>query len=787
MRFALAAVFAVALAALMLAAPARAATFTVTKTGDTADGACDADCSLREAVIAANASADDDTIVLPAGTFLLSLAGVDEDAAATGDLDVANGVGELLIVGAGRSDTTIDGGGIDRVFDVLEDAELELRDLTVTGGDPSAAAAADDRHGGGLRTHDGRILLTRVTFDSNVAANGGAIHQFGTGNPRVVADLTVFSDNDALGDGGSGFGGAVYNNDPAGDSADGQLVARQSRFESNVAANAGSSGGAIFSSDDGHVAVFESRFINNEAQGFGGAIRNDGLSRLSVADTELIGNEAPDGRGGTIHNQNDASAAILRSEIRDSSAFTAGGALFNQNEAQMTVVGSRIESSTATGTGGINGRGGAIFNQNHGLLTIFDSVIEGGSAEDDGGGMFIQNDSTTNIFDSAIRGFETKTSGGGIFLGNTAVLNMRNSTVSGNEALSADAGEGGGGIYLDFGATLHMSRSTVSGNSTAADGGGIGTDDTDSDINIRIVNSTISGNDAANTGGGLLVRDEASAVVELTTIAENSAASGGGIYNESATSQVLAERSLLGGNTAPDGPNCAGPITSAGFNLDIGASCGFGATGDIENGSALLGPLANNGGPTETHALGAGSDAVDAAGSCDRVTDQRGTSRPQGAACDIGSFELVPPPPEPPPPDDPPASPPATPPAADTRVSGSLIRTRPRQLQRGRRIAVRVRVGAAEPIIAAAGGFLRIRGIRRAIRLRVDRARVGAGRRQILVLVPRRRAHSLAIARLLRRGAVIYARLIVRMRDAAGNTAGRRLTVRLLARPVRRR
>src|SRR5512143_2212057 len=68
--------------------PARAATFTVTKTADTNDGVCDADCSLREAISAANASPGADTISLPAGTYLLTLTnagGTNEDSNATGD------------------------------------------------------------------------------------------------------------------------------------------------------------------------------------------------------------------------------------------------------------------------------------------------------------------------------------------------------------------------------------------------------------------------------------------------------------------------------------------------------------------------------------------------------------------------------------------------------------------------------------------------------------------------------------------------------------------------------
>src|SRR4051812_44538631 len=84
---------------------ASAATFTVTKEADTADGACDADCSLREAVIAANAAAGADTITVPAGTYVLDRVGANEDAADTGDLDITD---DVTINGAGSGSTIVD-------------------------------------------------------------------------------------------------------------------------------------------------------------------------------------------------------------------------------------------------------------------------------------------------------------------------------------------------------------------------------------------------------------------------------------------------------------------------------------------------------------------------------------------------------------------------------------------------------------------------------------------------------------------------------------------------------
>src|ERR1700752_5052481 len=104
-----------------------AAAFTVTKTTDTNDGVCDADCSLREAIIAANATPGADSISLPAAVYTLSLGGVAEDAAATGDLDIT---GTLTITGTGAATSIIDGGGSggagDTVFHILAGALVEI-------------------------------------------------------------------------------------------------------------------------------------------------------------------------------------------------------------------------------------------------------------------------------------------------------------------------------------------------------------------------------------------------------------------------------------------------------------------------------------------------------------------------------------------------------------------------------------------------------------------------------------------------------------------------------------
>jgi CSLREA domain-containing protein len=162
------------LALAVLAAPwpmpggrALADTFQVTKTLDTRDGKCDADCSLREAIIAANQHAGPDTIVVPAGKYVLQQIG-QENQAAAGDLDILD---DLTLIGEGAESTLIDGNQIDRVFKIHSPAVVRLSGLTVQNGN------AND-NGGGI-FNQGTLTLTDCTLSGNSAKNGGGISNTG--------------------------------------------------------------------------------------------------------------------------------------------------------------------------------------------------------------------------------------------------------------------------------------------------------------------------------------------------------------------------------------------------------------------------------------------------------------------------------------------------------------------------------------------------------------------------------------------------------------------------------
>ncbi len=235
-------------------------------------------------------------------------------------------------------------------------------------------------------------------------------------------------------------------------------------------------------------------------------------------------------------------------------------------------------------------------------------------------------------------------SGGGMYINATnGTFIMDNCTIAGNTST-----QDGAGIDLAISTgtgTSMISNSLIADNVTQTDGGGL--DFNASDTRLTIVNSTFSGNEAVGRGGGISHDASgdgdpttATLILDFVTITDNTAGTGSGIdFTETNMTPVPGfeiTSTIIQGNTGDDCANTGGnPITSGGGNV-FGTGCPV--TADDTTGPANLGPLADNGGPTFTHALLAGSAALDFA-TCDgTTTDQRGKPRDAGA-CDAGAFE----------------------------------------------------------------------------------------------------------------------------------------------------
>jgi CSLREA domain-containing protein len=281
--------------ALVMAAPVDAATFSVTKLDDTLDGACNSDCSLREAIQAANVDATQDTVVLPSGTLRVELAGgATEDANAIGDLDIQR---DLIIRGAGAGATIIQSflppppsASTDRVLDVLNSlTDVELTDLTVAGG-----WLRDDASGTGL---------------------GGGIRS--PANGVLTVERVVVRDNAVEGAGASAYGGGIYK-------SLGHLVVRDSAIYGNRAVVGFGYGGGIFLNTAGTTADLTNvSLVSNVVNQQGAGIFSNQVIPVQIAHVTVTGNQASMGRGAI---GGDASAFRLRSSIVAGNTATTGGA-----------------------------------------------------------------------------------------------------------------------------------------------------------------------------------------------------------------------------------------------------------------------------------------------------------------------------------------------------------------------------------------------------------------------------------------------------------------------------
>ena len=275
--------------------------------------------------------------------------------------------------------------------------------------------------------------------------------------------------------------------------------------------------------------------------------------------------------------------------------------------------------------GGLDG--GGILNQ--GTLTVTASTIAHNTSGNSGGGIFNSGGNIT-VNNSLFKG-NVASSGAGIFNIAGDTLTLTESTLTQNVAGFIIAR--GGGIF-NRDSTLELNSSTVNGNVAFQLGGGIFSDGG----SITSTNSTVSSNVGVLEGGGIYNQGSATVTMTNSTVTGNISGAGGGVFNISPGTVVL-ENTIIADH--PAGSDCFGPgFTSLGNNLDSNNSCNLTDPGDLTGVAPLLGPLQDNGGPTETHALLSGSPAIDAGNDLSAPpTDQRGVLRPQGLASDIGAFE----------------------------------------------------------------------------------------------------------------------------------------------------
>lgn len=328
----------------------------------------DAFCSLREAILSANsdsavggctAGGGGDTITFdPAlprpSIFTLARAGAGEDGAMAGDLDIAgtltiDGMGGVVGASWTGSDIVIDGGALDRVFDVQAGAHVALLGVTVRNG---LTSLADD--GGGIRTR-GELVMRNAAITGN---QGGGLRN--EGGSAILSTVDVISNTNGY--------GVVNTGQATLDFTDGRLNQNQ--------------GGGL------HNVLSTATLFGITVQGNGGSgVHNEGatLSHVTLNASAVLSNTAVSG-GGLLSQGVGAVASVSDSRFAYNTAVSGGG-IFNNGS--MTVAGSTVDHNQATAGGGIHHFGGS--------LALTNNTISQNNATDNGGGLY-NRASTTAVF-----------------------------------------------------------------------------------------------------------------------------------------------------------------------------------------------------------------------------------------------------------------------------------------------------------------------------------------------------------------------------------------------------
>ncbi len=660
-------------------APAQAATFTVTTFADVVNPV-DGLTSLREAFASASTNGVDDTIVLAAGNYNLTLctgplshtegraltvqgngATIAQTCADTGVIESTDDASTLTLTGLGivggpNSGAFVFGAG------VYGEGTVNLDTVTITGvdGGPSGASAAvtgsNNMPGAPVTILNSSITgndsdgvngsnVSFVLTGSTITGNGGAGVNLTDGTPATITDSTI-SDNGEYGlrTTGQGHtrvtvtGSAINGNGLTGllCSACGSLDLTSSTVDGN------GDGGVDFSYDldpvgpDRHITLTDSSVSDNAASGPGGGISvttiqpapSDGVSPiLTVAQSTISGNTTT---GSNRH----------------------GGGVYSR-------VGKlRVENSTinanSTGSSRVGGpSGGGIYyvpdadgltSARHGATIIY-STISGNSTAAHGGGAYLDSDGAVQVLRSKVTKNTTGLSGrgGGLWAREATPLLIEKSTIASNRAAR------GGGVYL-AGRTgvvwAIIADTTVHRNRASEYGGGVLVAE---NALVTFRNSTVSANRADVSGGGIqagtVTRPRVpvdGVTIEFTTVRGNRAPQGGNLGARSGVVTIRA--SIL---VAATGPGCsfgaAASLASGGYTFTDDNACAADPTDVVSLADPQLGPLASNGGLTATHLPANSSPLVGLVppASCTLAVDQRGQARPQGSGCEPGSVEVL--------------------------------------------------------------------------------------------------------------------------------------------------
>ncbi len=321
----------------------------------------------------------------------------------------------------------------------------------------------------------------------------------------------------------------------------------------------------------------------------------------------------------TVSNLNDSGTGSLRRAVTDAMATNA------EDDINFSVSGTIVLSSAlpdiipAGGNLTIDGAGQSVAISGNNNVRVF----------------WVEKGASLTLQDLTVANGYSTGEGGGIYNAGTVTVN--------NTTFSHNSSDNFGGAISNFSGTLTIANSTFSGNSATRGGGftSAGPDNTVSLTNCTFFNNSATAPQTSSPGGGAIAIGTGTLTISNSTISGNNVNTyGGGIYSYQSTTTLI--NTIVSDNT-PDNCSHSGAFTNGGHNIDSGTTCGWASeNGSMSNTDPRLGPLADNGGPTQTMPLLQGSPAIDEADPNNfPSTDQRGISRPQGAGSDIGAYEYV--------------------------------------------------------------------------------------------------------------------------------------------------
>ncbi|MDT7857595.1 choice-of-anchor Q domain-containing protein [Rubrivirga sp. S365] len=536
-----------------------------------------------------------------------------------GNGGAVHGGGGTVVVGGGTfaDNTAVEGGGL-----------WSSGFLIVTADEDDMAARAADRVGGAMMTQ---------MWDMMAAQN-------------VSIEAALVTRNEATGDDADQGGGGLYNqggfvqiaglpNDDLGDDADGGVVVSE-----NVASGASGSGGGILN-NGGTLLIDGGDILGNRAARAGAGIEDAG-GTVALNDVAVRGNAiagANPGNGGGLHSGG-GSVTVNGGAFTGNTAVEGGGLWSN---AALVVQPARdvptlIAGNTATGDDAANG-GGGLYAETGADVTVTSARFSDNGATGaagSGGAVLVAGGASVSMTLGEVSGNRANRAGGGVEVADGGTLSLSKVSVDGNRIASANPGNGGG-VHVGGAGSATLSQTTVSNNSSAQ-GGGLWNSASGT---LAVSNSTVSGNAASGDGGGVYTLPGGDTSLESVTVVRNVAgANGGGLAISSlvGSATVSVDNAIVGDNTAAgSGDDCFGRYATGGFLLveDRGDDCAFNGAGEntIFGQDPALAPLADNGGPTLTHALLNDSPAIDA-GQTALAVDQRGEPRGDDQD-DLGAFE----------------------------------------------------------------------------------------------------------------------------------------------------